>query len=92
MNRTLKEHLTLLFDDHQSDWDLQAALFLRSYRCMSHSTTGITPCMLMFGRPLSLPADLEFGAPFHDTCNNALVSMPGIFAKLYTNSINGPIE
>jgi len=34
---------------------------------MSHSTTGIAPCMLMFGRPLSLPADLEFGAPFHDT-------------------------
>jgi len=46
---------------------LQAALFLWSYRCMSHSTTGIAPCMLMFGRPLSLPADLEFGAPFHDT-------------------------
>jgi len=67
MNMTLKKHLTLLVDDHQSDWDLQAAIFLWSYRCMSHSTTRTAPYILMLGRSLSLPADLEFGAPFHET-------------------------
>ena len=66
MTRTLKEHLTLLVNEDQTDWDLRAQLFLLSYRCLPHSTTGIAPCMLMFGRHLSLPADLEFGTPFHE--------------------------
>ena len=66
LNRTLKEHLTVMIDDRQSDWDRQAQLFLLGYRAMPHAVTGISPCMLMFGRHLTLPADLEYGVPFFE--------------------------
>ena len=67
MNQTLRQHLALMIDDRQSDWDKQAQIFLMGYRALPHATTGISPAMLMFGRHLTLPADLEFGVPFHDT-------------------------
>jgi len=66
-NRTLKEHLMLMINETQSDWDLQAQLFLMGYRALPHQVTGISPCMLMLGRHINLPADLEYSIPFHES-------------------------
>jgi len=65
-NRTIKEHLMLMINETQSDWDLQAQLFLMGYRALPHQVTEISPCMLMLGRHINLPADLEYGIPFHE--------------------------
>jgi len=55
-----------MIDTQQSDWDEQAQLFLMGYRALPHDTTGISPCMLMLGRQIGLPEDLEYGIPFHE--------------------------
>jgi len=35
-------------------------------REMPHAVTEISPAMMMFGRHLTLPADLEYGIPFFE--------------------------
>jgi len=64
LHRTLTDHLRVMIDDRQGDWDKMAQLFLLGYRTLPHATTQISPCMLMYGRQLLLPAELEYGVPF----------------------------
>ena len=66
LNRTVVEHLRLMIDENQDNWDEMAMLFLLGYRTLPHATTGIAPSMLLFGRYLSIPAELQYGTPFQE--------------------------
>ena len=53
--------LTSFVSKNQKDWDKRLPLLMLAYRSAQHETTGVSPCKMMFGRYVSLPADLELG-------------------------------
>ncbi|BES90780.1 multicellular organismal development [Nesidiocoris tenuis] len=55
LNRTLTKHLAQFVDRSQSNWDEKLPLFLLAYRSACHSTTGLSPAQLVYGRDLRLP-------------------------------------
>ncbi|KAK3915792.1 Retrovirus-related Pol polyprotein from transposon 412 [Frankliniella fusca] len=57
--RTVVTQLGILTDANQSDWDLQVPLVLLSLRVARHSTTGVSPAMMLLGRELRLPPTLS---------------------------------
>ena len=67
-NATLQQHLRIMVDEHQTDWDRHVPLFLMAYRSAVHETTGFTPAQVMFGRELRLPPDVMFGRPPDQPC------------------------
>jgi Integrase zinc binding domain/Integrase core domain len=56
-NRTLLESLARLAQKHVNKWDMYIALALFSYRTSKHSTTKLTPFLLVYGREAKLPVD-----------------------------------
>ncbi|GFW26027.1 hypothetical protein TNCV_3316991 [Trichonephila clavipes] len=54
-NRTLKDRLSKNVQEHGSDWDLHLPFLLFAYREIPHSTTGMSPFQLVYGR---LPSGL----------------------------------
>ncbi|KAJ1523136.1 hypothetical protein ONE63_001029 [Megalurothrips usitatus] len=61
--RTVVTQLSMCVDTYQTDWDLQAPLVLMSLRGSAHTTTGLSPAMMLFGREISLPGALVQGVP-----------------------------
>ncbi|GFU17987.1 gypsy retrotransposon integrase-like protein 1 [Trichonephila clavipes] len=57
-NRTLKDMLSKNVQEHGSDWDLHLPLLLFAYRGNTHSTTGMSPFQLVYGRLPSGPISL----------------------------------
>ncbi|GBN00767.1 Pro-Pol polyprotein [Araneus ventricosus] len=57
-NKTLKEMLSKNIQDHGNDWDIHLPYLLFAYREVPHSTTGISPYQMVYGRlprgPLAL--------------------------------------
>ena len=63
-NRALGDALrTLLLKRGQEEWDLLLPHIMRAFRGTPHSTTRETPKMLMFGRELRLPDQLQVQPP-----------------------------
>ena len=62
-NRTLETTLSMTVDKYQTNWDLNVSLATAAYRATPHSSTGLTPNELMFGREAELPIDLVYGRP-----------------------------
>ncbi|GFT30127.1 hypothetical protein TNCV_248761 [Trichonephila clavipes] len=54
-NRTLKDMLSKNVQEHGSDWDLHLPFLLFAYREIPHSTTGMSPFQLVYGRLPSGP-------------------------------------
>jgi len=61
--KTVVTQLGILTDTVQSDWGLQVPLVMLSLRVAKHSTTGVSPAMMMFGHELQLPPTLSQGLP-----------------------------
>ncbi|GFW40479.1 retrovirus-related Pol polyprotein from transposon 17.6 [Trichonephila clavipes] len=57
-NRTLKDMLSKNVQEHGSDWDLHLPFLLFAYREIPHSTTGMSPFQLVYGRLPSGPISL----------------------------------
>ncbi|GFX28371.1 retrovirus-related Pol polyprotein from transposon 412 [Trichonephila clavipes] len=57
-NRTLKDMLSKNVQEHGSDWDLHLPFLLFAYREIPHSTTGMSPFQLVYGRFPSGPISL----------------------------------
>jgi hypothetical protein len=47
----------------QQDWDEYLPLLMMAYRSSVHKSTGVSPCEMVFGRPINLPIDLVLGSP-----------------------------
>ena len=60
-NRTIENMLASFVSQNQKDWDEHLPLLMLAYRSAQHETTGVSPCEMMFGRHVSLPADLVLG-------------------------------
>ncbi|GBN98551.1 hypothetical protein AVEN_207085-1 [Araneus ventricosus] len=64
-NKTLKEMLSKNIQDHGNDWDIHLPYLLFAYREVPHSTTGLSPYQLVYGRlprgPLALMRDVWTG-------------------------------
>ncbi|XP_058453152.1 uncharacterized protein K02A2.6-like [Malaya genurostris] len=57
-NRSLKKRLQISQESNKSDWKWELRMYLLMYNSTPHSTTGVAPSALMFGRVLrdKLPA------------------------------------
>ena len=63
-NRELGDSLrTMLLDKGQDEWDLLLPQIMRAFRGTSHTSTGETPNLLMLGRELRLPDQLQYLPP-----------------------------
>lgn len=64
-NKTLKEMLNKNIQEHGRKWDLHLPYLLFAYREVPHSTTGVSPFQLVYGRlppgPLSILKDVWLG-------------------------------
>ena len=61
--RTLIQHLAVVVREDQRDWPSWIPLILLAYRTAPHTRTRITPAEMLYGRMLSLPADLAREPP-----------------------------
>ncbi|XP_056017337.1 protein NYNRIN-like [Ostrea edulis] len=58
-NRKLTTMLCAFVSDHHTDWDVHLPFIVMAYRSSVHET-GITPNMMMFGREVATPLDLQY--------------------------------
>jgi transposase InsO family protein len=61
-NRTLGDMLTACCR-HKIDWDLTLPYVMMAYRATPQESTGLSPNLMMFGRQLRSPLDLQFPPP-----------------------------
>ena len=62
-NRTLEGLLRAFVNNEHSDWDERLPYVLMAYRSSVNETTGYTPNMMMLGREVSVPLDIQFASP-----------------------------
>ena len=61
INRTLLDMLSTTAGNHQADWQQHIRKLCLAYNSSIHSSTGVSPFFLMFGRQVKLPIDLMYG-------------------------------
>ena len=61
-NRTLEAMLSKYISADLKDWDITLPLLMLAYRSSINDSTGVSPCRMMLGRDLYLPADLLVGS------------------------------
>lgn len=47
--------LSMFVEPHQKDWDKYIPLIMMTYRSSVHASIGVTPCLMMLGREITLP-------------------------------------
>ena len=57
----LADMISAYVDREQKEWDEHLPLLTAAYHCCRHESTGFNPVMLMFGREVFLPAEIELG-------------------------------
>ena len=62
-NCTLKQMLAKVVMKKGRDWDKQFGAVLLAYRAAHHSSTGMSPFYLLYGRDPQLPTALDFQVP-----------------------------
>ena len=62
-NRMLKQILAKLIAKGEHNWDSLLASVLFAYRTTPHSSTGLTPLYLLYGRNPHLPTSLDLAIP-----------------------------
>lgn len=62
-NNTIITMLSAFVNENQKNWDELVPFVMLAYRSSVHSSTDMSPCMLMLGREVRLPVDLIFGDP-----------------------------
>uniref|UniRef100_A0A3P9KFW8 Gypsy retrotransposon integrase-like protein 1 n=1 Tax=Oryzias latipes TaxID=8090 RepID=A0A3P9KFW8_ORYLA len=60
-NATLQKTLAATAERCHWDWDIMIPYALMPYRATKHSSTGLTPNMMLFGREITEPMDLVVG-------------------------------
>ena len=67
LNRTLKQMLSKIVSKGGRDWDDQLGAVLFAYRTAPHTSTGMTPFSLVYGRDPRVPTSLNFYQPAYST-------------------------
>ena len=67
LNRTLKQMLSKIVSKGGRDWDDQLGAVLFTYRTAPHTSTGMTPFSLVYGRDPRVPTSLNFYQPVYST-------------------------
>ena len=67
LNRTLKQMLSKIVSKGGRDWDDQLGAVLFAYRTAPHTSTGMTPFSLVYGRDPRVPTSLNFYQPVYST-------------------------
>ena len=62
-NATLQNILATTAERCHWDWDVMIPYAVMAYRATKHSSTGLTPNMMLFGREITEPVDLVAGLP-----------------------------
>ena len=62
-NQTLKQMLAKMMTKKGRDWDVLLGPVLLAYRATPHTSTGMSPFYLLYGRNPQLPSDLDFRLP-----------------------------
>lgn len=62
--KTLGDLISLYCNENQFDWDVHLPILIMAYNSSVHSSTGFSPSMMMFGREMTLPADILFGTGY----------------------------
>ena len=62
-NETLEALLRAFVNEEHSDWDERLPYVLMAYRSSVNETTGYTPNMMMLGREVTVPLDIQFANP-----------------------------
>ncbi|KAE8739564.1 hypothetical protein FOCC_FOCC014947 [Frankliniella occidentalis] len=60
--RSVVQQVSILAKDQHGTWDLQVPLVMLSLRVAPHTTTGVSPAMMMFGRDINVPATMARGS------------------------------
>jgi hypothetical protein len=60
-NRALVDMLAMHVNDHHTDWDYWIPQVVFAYRSSIHSSTGVSPFEIVYGRKPTLPIDIQFG-------------------------------
>lgn len=61
-NKTLVRMIKAYLKGEQEDWDLNLGCLAAAYRATPHTSTGLSPNMMMLGREVRIPAELRNGA------------------------------
>ena len=62
-NRSMLQMLRTLVNENRDDWYDMLPFIGMAYRSSVQESTGCTPNMMVFGREVDLPVDLQYGAP-----------------------------
>ena len=62
-NRTLGAMLVIYTEDHPRRWDEHLPYIMADYRGTQHSSTKLSPNMMLFGRENALPVHVVLGDP-----------------------------
>ncbi|KAM6975889.1 retrovirus-related Pol polyprotein from transposon 412 [Tautogolabrus adspersus] len=62
-NATLQKTLATTAERCHWDWDIMIPYAVMAYRATKHSSTGLTPNMMLYGREITEPVDLVVGLP-----------------------------
>ena len=72
-NRTLEDMLAKYVRDNHSEWDLYLSYVMMAYRSAVQETTGFSPNMMMLGREVSTPIDIQYPIPGDEMSPNLWV-------------------
>lgn len=78
-NATLQKILATTTERCHWDWDLMIPYAVMAYRATRHSSTGLSPNMMLFGREVTEPIDLVAGLPLN---SNDVTPLPDYVMQL----------
>lgn len=93
-HRTLINALSHTVNENQTDWDTKLKFALLALRTAVHSSTGLTPAAVMFGRNINLPYSLFLHPPqlnYNDAPSYCELLIPAL-QKTYTQVHNNLVK